>query len=223
MKRSEINRILRDAQEFLDLHRFKLPRWAYWSPDDWNGLEGRGGREIADCALGWDITDFGSGDYARRGLFLFTLRNGLPGRSGKSYAEKVMIVGVGQETPTHFHFRKTEDIINRGGGVLTLQLWNSDARGEKVDTTVDVSVDGMRRCVDPGGRVSLEPGESICLETGVYHRFYGEVERVLVGEVSQVNDDRADNRFFEPVGRFPVIDEDEAPWRLLVSDYANRI
>ena len=46
---------------------------------------------------------------------------------------------------------------------------------------------------------------------------------MLVGEVSQVNDDFSDNRFYEAVGRFPSIDEDEAPWRLLVSDYAEKI
>ena len=42
---------------------------------------------------------------------------------------------------------------------------------------------------------------------------------VMVGEVSQCNDDTSDNRFFEPVGRFPEIDEDEAPLHLLCSDY----
>ncbi|MDD3366556.1 MAG: D-lyxose/D-mannose family sugar isomerase, partial [Sphaerochaetaceae bacterium] len=34
-----------------------------------------------------------------------------------------------------------------------------------------------------------------------------------------VNDDNTDNRFFEDVGRFPAIEEDEAPLHLLVSDY----
>ena len=68
----------------------------------------------------------------------------------------------------------------------------------------------------------LSPGESICLTQGLYHRFFGE-GRVLVGEVSLVNDDHTDNRFFEAVGRFPSIEEDVAPWRLLVSDYADRV
>jgi hypothetical protein len=55
----------------------------------------------------------------------------------------------------------------------------------------------------------------------MYHKFYGEKGKgkVLVGEVSAVNDDASDNRFFEPVGRFPQIIEDEAPLHLLVSDY----
>ena len=42
---------------------------------------------------------------------------------------------------------------------------------------------------------------------------------MLVGEVSLVNDDQNDNRFHEPVGRFPDIEEDEEPWHLLTTDY----
>lgn len=41
---------------------------------------------------------------------------------------------------------------------------------------------------------------------------------MLVGEVSSINDDAGDNRFLNPIGRFPTIDEDEAPYRLLVGD-----
>ena len=65
----------------------------------------------------------------------------------------------------------------------------------------------------------LEPGESITLVPRCYHTFWGEGGRVLVGEVSLVNDDYADNRFFEPVGRFPDVEEDEPPLYLLVNDY----
>ena len=38
---------------------------------------------------------------------------------------------------------------------------------------------------------------------------------MLVGEVSQVNDDKTDNYFLEPVGRFAKIEEDEPPLRVL--------
>jgi D-lyxose ketol-isomerase len=217
MQRSQINQILQSAQAFFDLHQFRLPPWANWSASDWQA-RAADCREIVDCQLGWDITDFGSGDFATRGLTLFTLRNGRPGKHAKSYAEKIMVVDDGQETPTHFHFQKTEDIINRGGGKLVLQLWNSNAAQAKADSPVTVSIDGIARTVESGALVSLAPGESICLTRGIYHRFYGQ-GRVLVGEVSQVNDDHADNRFFETVGRFPTVVEDEAPWRLLVSDY----
>jgi len=222
MKRSQINQILQSAQAFFTQHQFHLPPWASWTEADWQG-QGDACREVIDCQLGWDITDFGSGDFAKRGLTLFTVRNGKAGSSyGKTYAEKIMVVDDGQETPLHFHFQKAEDIINRGGGKLLLQLWNSDGQGEKADTPVSVSIDGVRRTLAAGGVVSLAPGESICLTRGLYHRFWGE-GKVLVGEVSQVNDDFSDNRFYEAVGRFPSIDEDEAPWRLLVSDYAEKI
>lgn len=218
MKRSQINRILKVAQQMLDLCQFRLPPWSTWKPDQWRTV-GEAGREIFEAQLGWDITDFGSANFPERGLSLFTLRNGLPQGRSKPYAEKIMVVGVGQETPAHFHFQKTEDIINRGGGTLVLQLWNSTPGGDTDDTEVTVKVDGVSRTIGAGGLVRLVPGESICLETRVYHRFFGEGDTVLVGEVSEVNDDHADNRFLVPVGRFPVIEEDEAPWRLLVSDY----
>ena len=222
MKRSQINQILQSAQAFFTQHQFHLPPWASWTEADWQG-QGDACREVIDCQLGWDITDFGSGNFSRRGLTLFTVRNGKAGSSyGKTYAEKIMVVDDGQETPLHFHFQKAEDIINRGGGKLLLQLWNSDGQGEKADTPVSVSIDGVRRTLEAGAVVSLAPGESICLTRGLYHRFWGE-GKVLVGEVSQVNDDFSDNRFYEEVGRFPSIDEDEAPWRLLVSDYAGKV
>jgi D-lyxose ketol-isomerase len=59
----------------------------------------------------------------------------------------------------------------------------------------------------------------------MYHRFYGEPGKgkVLVGEVSKVNDDTTDNCFYENVGRFPEIEEDEEPLHLLGSDYGKFI
>ena len=173
--------------------------------------------------LGWDITDFGSDRFDDVGLFLFTIRNGslesLRTGRGKSYAEKIMVVRAGQVTPLHFHWGKTEDIINRGGGTLVLRLFNSTAaEGLDRERPVEVSLDGVRRVVPAGDLVRLGPGESITLETGLYHEFWGEDGKVLVGEVSAVNDDAADNRFLDPVGRFPAVVEDEAPLHLLVGD-----
>lgn len=68
--------------------------------------------------------------------------------------------------------------------------------------------------------MTLSPGESVCLSQRLYHKFWGDAGRVLVGEVNRVNDDRIDNRFFETVGRFPEIEEDEAPLHFLTKDYA---
>lgn len=222
MKRSEINNIMRTAQAFLAEHRFCLPPFADWTPDEWR-TKGPEVREIAENQLGWDITDFGSGDFLRCGLFLFTVRNGpsanLKTMQGKIYAEKIMIVEVGQVTPMHFHWQKTEDIINRGGGNLVVQLYSSTKDEQLADTELTVNLDGVTRKVPAGGTVKLSSGESITLTPGLYHTFWGEGGRVLVGEVSMVNDDRTDNRFYEPIGRFPQITENEPPLHLLTVDY----
>ncbi len=224
MKRSAINAIIRDAEDFLARMNFRLPPFAAWSPDDWRA-KGPECREIVTHQLGWDITDFGSGDYARVGLFLFTIRNGtvtaLKTGQGKTYAEKIMIVQERQITPTHTHHQKMEDIIVRGGGALVVQLWNSAPGGGLVQTPVTVSCDGVERQVPAGGQVTLQAGESITLPPGQYHQFWGAPGRgpVLVGEVSRVNDDHTDNDFIDPVGRFPAIVEDESPRHLLIGDY----
>jgi D-lyxose ketol-isomerase len=115
---------------------------------------------------------------------------------------------------------KAEDIINRGGGRLVLELFMSDSRGQ-VDEKAEVEVptDGMMRKLPAGGRLVLQPGESVTLFPGVWHGFWAEASDVLIGEVSTVNDDLTDNIFREPIGRFSSIEEDEAPLHLLVSDY----
>ncbi len=223
MKRSQINGIIREADRFIAEHHFRLPPFAYWSPEEWSG-KGAEVRSIVDNHLGWDITDFGGGDFGARGLVLFTLRNGSPATlktlRGKTYAEKILLVGVDQETPFHFHWSKTEDIINRGGGTLVMQVGNSTRDETLAETPVTVSMDGITRVVNSGDMISLHPGESITLEDHVYHRFWAVGSRVLAGEVSTVNDDASDNRFLEPVGRFPAIEEDEPPFYLLCNDYS---
>ncbi len=219
MKRSEINKLINESKEFFNEMKFNLPKWAYWTPEEWKGKYEVGG-EIVDNMLGWDLTDFGSGDFHKQGLILFTIRNGHQKNDKKIYAEKIMIVEENQETPMHFHWSKMEDIINRGGGNLVIELNKSDKEEEFSTEDFEVKIDGIVRTISPGGKVILEPGESICLEQGIYHRFYGEQGKgkVLVGEVSAVNDDSIDNRFYVPAGRFPEIIEDEKPVHLLASD-----
>jgi D-lyxose ketol-isomerase len=223
MKRSEINAIMRSAKQFLAEHQFHLPPFAAWTPDQWR-TKGPEVVEVVEDMLGWDITDFGSGDFLRCGLFLFTMRNGRPANlramQGKVYAEKIMIVEAGQVTPLHFHWQKTEDIINRGGGILVVELYNSTKDEQLADSGITVALDGVIRRIPAGGTVKLSPGESITLPPRLYHAFWGEGGRVLVGEVSMVNDDRSDNRFHEPAGRFPDIVEDESPLHLLTVDYS---
>ena len=222
MKRSEINQLIEEAEAFFKEKNFILPPWAYWSPDKWQGMA-ETCSEIKENMLGWDLTDFGSRNFHIRGLLLFTIRNGNPQIDHKPYSEKIMIVEENQETPMHFHWKKMEDIINRGGGNLVIELYNSTADEQLADTEVLVKIDGIVRKIAAGGQVILNPGESITLEKGMYHRFYGEggKGKVLVGEVSAVNDDNTDNRFLEKLGRFPDIVEDIKPLHLLVSDYNN--
>ena len=224
MKRSEINNILRKNDAFLREYQFHLPPFAYWAPEEW-AQKGEEVRQIVDRQLGWDLTDFGQGDFEHLGLTMFTMRNGSLQdlKSGKSggelYCEKMLIVEVDQVTPFHFHWLKTEDIINRGGGKLVIQLYNATEDGDFADTDVIVSTDGVVRRVKAGGMIVLEPGESITLVPWCYHKFWAIEAPVLAGEVSLVNDDEADNRFHDPVGRFPTIEEDEPPLYLLVGDY----
>ena len=125
----------------------------------------------------------------------------------------------------HFHWNKMEDIINRGGGNLVIELYKSNDKEELSNEDFEIQIDGIKHHLKPNSRVVLTPGESICLTQGIYHRFYGEAGKgkVFVGEVSAVNDDTSDNRFLEPVGRFPEIEEDEAPIHLLAADYINYI
>jgi len=222
MKRSEINALMRESLAFFRSCGFSLPPFAAWSPDTWRRM-GPEADEIRDCRLGWDLTDFGLGDFAKTGLLIFTIRNGHPKdrRYLKGYCEKIMIVNEEQVTPMHFHWQKCEDIIVRGGGNLMVQLYNADAKEGLADTPVCFSTDGVGRSVKAGEIVRLTPGESITIPHHLYHDFTVEpgTGPVLLGEVSMCNDDVNDNRFYEPLGRFSTIEEDEPPYRLLCNEY----
>ncbi len=224
MKRSEINSCMRNALKFFDEYKISLPPFILWTPDDWK-TKGDECEEIKDNMLGWDITDFGGGDFSKMGLFLITLRNGNQKNSAKypkTYAEKLMIVQENQITPMHFHWNKMEDIINCGGGNLIIKLFNAtEDEAGLADTDVVVSIDGVKKTFPAGTEVCIKPGESITLTPYLYHRFWGEEGKgtVLVREVSMCNDDANDNRFYDKVGRFPEIEEDEAPLHLLCNEY----
>jgi D-lyxose ketol-isomerase len=220
MKRSEVNSIISDVKDFLEEHRFKLPEWAEWTPEEWKGSYEKC-YEIVDNKLGWDITDFGRGDFKKQGLSLFTLRNGNWAKKDKMFCEKIMVADEEQETPMHFHWNKTEDIINRGGGNLVMELFMAKDDDGFSGRPVTVSIDGVITIAEAGEPLILKPGQSICLKSRVYHRFYGQKGkgRVLIGEVSMLNDDANDNRFYELIGRFPEIEEDVKPIHLLVNDY----
>jgi len=223
MKRSEINQHIAEAAAFFAANLFALPPFAFWTPEDWQHI-GDEAIELRAQRLGWDITDFNSGNFKARGLTLFTLRNGHSSQPGaaKPYAEKVMHVRDRQLTPFHYHAIKTEDIINRGhigAGRLIVQLRSSTEDGRFTDAPVTVICDGIARRVEPGGAVTLGPGESITLRPYLYHAFHAIDGDALIGEVSSTNDDATDNYFYEPIGRYPEIVEDEPPFRLLCTEY----
>ena len=220
MKRSEINLFITNAIDFFEEHHFSLPPFANWTLEVWRD-RGHEADEIRQRQLGWDVTDFNSGLFASCGLTLFTLRNGAFSQH-ESYAEKIMMVRERQITPLHRHDRKTEDIINRGNsasGELVLKLYNSTENGGLADTPVSVICDGITRHTEAGGSIVLKAGESITVPPGLYHSFHSANGNALIGEVSSMNDDVTDNRFYQSLSRFPEIVEDEPPFRLLATEY----
>jgi D-lyxose ketol-isomerase len=222
MKRSRINDIMRAADELIRHHGFVLPPFANWSPDQFKARKDVSA--IIDARCGWDITDYGQDKYDEMGVVLFTLRNGrladLQSGGGMCYAEKLLISRQDQLSPMHTHVIKAEDIINRGGATLVVELYGSDEKGNFAwDKGGMVRCDGIETPYGAGTKLKLAPGESVTLMPGDWHAFWGEGGDVLIGEVSTVNDDLTDNIFREPIGRFAEIEEDEAPWHLLVSDY----
>jgi len=225
MKRSEINQVIRDFEAKLKEYRFALPPFLSFTPEEW-AEKGPEYDEIRDNALGWDVTDYGEGRFSQLGLSLITIRNGNVhnSRYTKSYAEKIMLLYEGQLSPNHFHWNKMEDIINRGGGELVFRLWNAAGDDSLAETDVEISRDGRRYTVPAGSEVILKPGESLTLYPRCYHEFYvrSGTGFCLIGEVSMCNDDNTDNRFYEPLGRFPTIEEDEPPYRLLCNEYSKK-
>lgn len=227
MKRSEINKAIKEMEYMCAKHHFCLPPFCKFSPEQLREL-GHEYDEIRDCKLGWDITDYGMGDFDKLGFSLITIRNGnraAAEKYPKVYAEKLLYLKEGQYAPNHFHWTKTEDIINRGGGNVLIRVYNS-LPNEEIDYNSELTVhtDGRSYSVPGGTQIRLTPGESIHIQQRMYHDFTVEAGTgaVLLGEVSQCNDDDNDNRFHPPMGRFPAIEEDEPPYRLLCSEYQRK-
>jgi len=222
MKRSQINAAIQRLERLAKEHGFLLPPFCNWSPEEWSNKD-HTYNEIRETMLGWDVTDYGLGNFDEVGFTLLTIRNGILDHTEyhKPYAEKLLMLEEGQYAPMHFHWYKMEDIINRGGGVILIKVYNSTPEEGFADTPVTVLMDGRRFVVPAGTEVRLEPGESITIPPYLYHDFKVEpgTGAVLLGEVSMCNDDTNDNRFYEPLGRFPEIEEDEAPYRLLCNEY----
>ena len=224
MKRSEINRLISEGIEFLKSRRYSLPPQAFWSLKDWHRNKDKAA-EMTKRRIGWDLTDFGSEKYEKIGLLLYTLSNGIIDIDGQiidqCYSNKLLIIGENQVTPMHHHGRKMEDIINLGGGNLQIKIYNVGEAGE-VDESSRVKIfrNEAWESLEPGTVITLKPGERVRLDPHHYHQFWAEPGKgkVLIEEVSSVNDDQTDNFFLENLQRFLGIIEDEIPKYLLCTE-----
>jgi|TARA_Y100000310_G_scaffold343799_1_gene453089 hypothetical protein len=231
MRRSEINALIREGADFIMSRNIALPPQAYWDLEYWrirwkeDPVRTEGASRERN---GWDITDFGHGDYQHLGLLLYTSSNGILGPDGQpvdqTYANKYLVVGEGQITPMHHHLSKIEDIICLSGGDLQIQVYNvGEDNALDTETPVRIKHDG---CFweehNPEYTISMKHGQRVRLETHHYHKFWGKpgTGTVLVEETSMVNDDEKDNQFLpeDKIGRFPSIEEDEMPKFLLCTE-----
>ncbi|MCF7687695.1 MAG: D-lyxose/D-mannose family sugar isomerase [Cephaloticoccus sp.] len=190
MKRSAINASYRAALACFTRHHWHLPPNAKW-----------------------DITDFGLGDFENHGLTLINLA------TEPEYCEKLMYARKGQVTPKHKHALKKEDIICRVGE-LTLELWSAAIHVATDIEELEVPINGELTKIIAGKAFVLPAGSRITLNPGLWHAFYPSSEECIIGEVSTANDDANDNFFTDPnIGRFPDIEEDEAPLIRILPDF----
>jgi len=180
MKRSQINKALKDAMRCFEAAKWALPPKPRW-----------------------DVTDCGLGRFNEVGLVLVNLAE------HPEYCEKLMYSRYKQVTPMHAHAKKKEDIICRSGR-LAIELWKGHPKMTRRGESFSLPRNGESVEVCSGDPIVLEPGERVTIEPGVYHAFWPESDEAVIGEVSTANDDAHDNFFVDPdIGRFPEIDEDE--------------
>jgi len=222
MKRSEINSLIEKAKAFAKKLNVYLPPFAFWSAEEWE-TKGSECDEIRNLMLGWDVTDFGLGNFYKTGRTLFTLRNGSRAIKDfpRTYSEKFIFIEENQAAPIHFHRHKTEDIINRGGGNIMFQAGKATSDGQKSDKPFMMSVNGVQRQFEPDEIIRLTPGESVLVPSGIIHEFWSEegTGMTLSGEIGTICDDVNDNLFLSPCKRFSDIDEDEPRLYCLCNEY----
>ena len=113
MKRSEVNKALRELEAMCQKYRCYLPLLPFTRR---NGNQRSRIRRSPGLLSGLDITDYGQG---------ISIRSDSPhhhpqrqpdhaGKIPQGLREKLLFLKEGQYSPNHFHWYKTEDIINRG-------------------------------------------------------------------------------------------------------------
>ena len=222
LKRSDINRSIAEAVEFFKKMNFPLPAFAGWSPQEW-AQKGPECQEIRYLGLGWDVTDFGSGEFNKIGRTIFTLRNGSNQNPTypKSYAQKAMYMPENQRSVIHYHRNKREDIFNQGGGTVLIRLWATTSDNKLAEKPLFLSLSGLKIEVPAGEIVRIEPGESLCVPPFTFHQFWTKPGNgpALSVEISSICDDHTDNIFLENGERFPQILEDEPRQWMLCQEY----
>jgi D-lyxose ketol-isomerase len=222
MKRSDINQAIAQAISFFRAMSFPLPVYAYWSPTDWLSREIELA-EVLDLELGWDVTDFGSGNLSSIGRTIFTLRNGRGDLEyPKSYAQKVMHMPESQKSIVHYHRLKMEDIFNQGGGNIQVAFWHVADNGSPSSESLELSVSGHRTQITAGIPIRLTPGNWVCIPPNTYHQFWAEqgYGAVLSTEISSICNDYSDNIFWPKGVRFPSIEEDTPAHYVLCHEYS---
>ena len=222
MKRSEVNKTIKEAIKFFKEMNFPLPPYAFFTPEMW--IKNRDVyEEVVVCRLGWDVTDVGIGNFKKIGRTIFTLRNGNINNKNhpQNYAQKIMYLQEEQKMPVHYHKSKMEDIINQGGGTIQIKVWPEDSNKKLRKDKFTLKVDGNFITVSGGSVIPLKPGQSVCITQGIYHQFWAKKGSgpILSMEISSVNDDLTDNIWLERVVRFPKITEDTKREFVLCSEY----
>ena len=128
MKRSEINAALKEMEQMVKEYRFALPPFCSFTPEQWQ-KKGHDYDEIRDNMLGWDITDYGMGNFSKMGFSLITIRNGnlKMKKYPKTYAEKLLYLKEGStplctSTGPRWRISLTAGEVMRLFGYITLPL-----------------------------------------------------------------------------------------------------
>ena len=218
MKRSQINTIIEDSIKFIEDCKFHIPPFAEWTVEEWK-TKGSEYDDIRNNGLGWDVSDYGFGNFHKLGIVALTIRSAhqkIFSKYEKPFAEKLLCLEQGQELPLHLHPQKVEDLINRGGSDFFIKLYKANPDNSISDDFVDVLMDGRKLTIKAGEILRVRVGESITLLPNHYHTFWVESGKTLFGEVTMTNNE---HYFYEKSPTSTVIEEDCLPVYHLFNEY----